>query len=391
MKNLPPPPRLGIQSTLIALLFCIPLTLAGQNLEFWVGGVSVAQSSAAGICTAHQDFYTKQAGVSIWFCQDPTITACETDPKLFYQSYANAGLGPVIKVQRLDSNAGLYNNTTIRMGTRGQYDACAVPIAVSSVIHGGKALCEDWQSRAAWDAYSISGKAYFSSLLPTGKCQCLPEKNIYNEPDPLTWDGNKKLCVGCSLLPPVPLETLITQYDITEEAKACTRRLEAGGNCDNLVKPALLTAKACLQTKMAEVGFAWNGSTTSLFRTRGYQAHFWDLFQKRWTKSGLAKLATDDPTAYKSCTPPPHGVHKNHGLMDTVANPDSVQPHHTTGSAFDVSNDIIRDYKSALKVWAGKHQKDANYKERTITNEAVACGLRWGGNFNDDPHFDLGR
>ncbi len=327
----------------------------------------------------------------MWFCQDPTITACETDPKLFYQSYANAGLGPVVKVQRLDSNAGLYNNTTIRMGMRGQYDACAVPIAVSSVIHGGKALCEDWQSRAAWDAYSISGKAYFSSLLPTGKCQCLPEKNIYNEPDPLTWDATKKLCVGCPLNPPIPLETLIAQYDTTEEAKACTRRLEAGGNCDNLVKPALLTAKACLQTKMAEVGFAWNGSTTSLFRTRGYQAHFWDLFQKEWTRDKLAALSKSNPSGYKSCTPPPSGLHKNHGLDNAVANPESLNPHHTTGSAFDIKPATVKAYEKTLVAWNLAHKKDANHIERTVTSEAAACGLRWGQPFNDRPHFDLGR
>ncbi len=355
------------------------------------GELQKFSSNPSDICIAHVNSYKAQSGVSMFFCNAPKIDSCQTDSKLFYTQWVNAGYGVEVPVQGANSySPGTYFNTVISMTTKDfeQSTTCNLPITVQ---HGGAGYCEDWSSKAAWDAATTSGKMRFSKFVATGKCECRPDKNAYGEPDPLTWDAAKKLCAGCTLDPPIPLETLIAQYDTTEEAKTCTRKLEAGGNCDNLVKPALLTAKACLQTKMAGVGFTWDGSTTSLFRTRGYQAHFWDLFQKKWTKSGLAKLATDDPSAYKSCTPPPHGVHKNHGLMDTVANPDSVQPHHTTGSAFDVSNDIIRDYKSALKVWAGKHQKDANYKERTITSEAAACGLRWGGNFNDNPHFDLGR
>jgi D-alanyl-D-alanine carboxypeptidase len=305
-------------------------------------------------------------------CAGPSQEYCETSTQKYYQ--ANSGwVLPAFTY----SYSLLYKPTGVCEPTR---DINGNPAGIPTPA---TAICEG--------AYRSPPVNFQPIYQPDGTCKCPPPYSPPNATARTTFDEKKRECVACPLKNPTDIETLIAQYDTTEEAKACTRRLETGGNCDNLVKPALLTAKACLQTKMAEVGFAWNGSTTSLFRTRGYQAHFWDLFQKGWTKSGLAKLATDDPSAYTSCTPPPHGVHKNHGLMDTVANPDSVQPHHTTGSAFDVSNDIIRDYKSALKVWAGKHQKDANYKERTITSEAAACGLRWGGNFNDNPHFDLGR
>jgi hypothetical protein len=327
------------------------------------------------MCSASLKIVGEQILAAVGACSPPQMTFCQASPAAYQQAYA--GLG--------SSGRSVYPAFEYKATLERRVEGVLFCDPFTNT-YSAAGYCEDWLQPGAQGRSGL-----WSTYLPGGTCKCMPGKNAYGEPDPLTWDAGKVQCAACPLDPPTPLETLIAQYDTTEEAKACTRRLETGGNCDNLVKPALLTAKACLQTKMAEVGFTWDGSTTSLFRTRGYQAHFWDLFQKRWTKSGLAKLAIDDPSAYKSCTPPPYGVHKNHGLMDTVANPDSVQPHHTTGSAFDVSNDIIRDYKSALKVWAGKHQKDANYKERTITSEAAACGLRWGGNFNDNPHFDLGR
>jgi hypothetical protein len=302
-------------------------------------------------------------------CMSPVLQTCETSTRKYYDAISWGG----------SVNDALTYKYKLLTKSTNQCDSEHV-LPMSAYVR-----CEGFDRNPALD--------YLPTYQPNGTCQCPTPRDPPNATAKTTWDDKKRECIACPLANPTDLETLIAQYDTNEEAKACTRKLEAGGNCDNLVKPALLTAKACLQTKMAEVGFAWNGSTTSLFRTRGYQAHFWDLKNKGWTRDNLAALSKSNPSGYKSCTPPPQGLHKNHALMNNVANPDSVNPYHTKGSAFDVDTvTVIERYQTALKKWNLSHQKDANFNERTLVNQAAMCGLRWGGTFNpvDTPHFDLG-
>jgi hypothetical protein len=236
---------------------------------------------------------------------------------------------------------------------------------------------------------------------PDGSCKCPPPHSPPNATARTTFDEKKRECVACPLWNPIPLETLIAQYDLTENEKKCTRKLEQGFRCDEYNdEPDLSNAKSCLQRKMAEVGVTWNGATSSEYRTIAYQKHFLDLLQgynpktrtnhpRDWTIENLADLKKENPAEFQSCvTLRQHGLDKDHELTGMVNQNISG---HNIGRAFDIkSRATTIAYDKAIKKWNETHKNDANFKERIFAEEIGPknCNLTWAG-WGDAIHFEL--
>jgi hypothetical protein len=315
-------------------------------------------------------------------CAGPTQTYCETSTQKYYVANYAAVVPALAYTYSL-----LYKPTKVCEPLKDVYGK------PSASAVGGYALCEG--------IIATPPKGFAPIYQPDGTCKCPPPHNPPNTTARTTFDEKKRECVACPLWNPIPLETLIAQYDLTENEKKCTRKLEQGLRCDEYNdEPDLSNAKSCLQRKMAEVGVTWNGATNSEYRTIAYQKHFVDLLQgynpktgandpRDWTKANFTKLKKEKPAEFQSCvTLAQHGLDKDHGLTGKVNLNISG---HNTGRAFDIqSSETTFEYRNAITRWNQAHKNDANFKERIFAEEIGPknCNLTWAGP-GDAIHFEL--
>jgi hypothetical protein len=188
---------------------------------------------------------------------------------------------------------------------------------------------------------------------------------------------------------PNGLNALSKYYKETAVQAQLTQSLEGGLNGYSLLSPKTQSAEQCLAGRVAsELLQADSGyKVTATVRTLAYQAHLLAVWKKFFELQDAIKnnpaigqqcpaliaqvegemgfRLTQNPTDKKStCT----ASGRNHCL---VQQPSSKDPKHTQNIAFDISKATVDKFNNIL------------LPPRSMTTEANACNLTWGGTFKD--------
>lgn len=149
-------------------------------------------------------------------------------------------------------------------------------------------------------------------------------------------------------------------------------------------------AEQCLRRKFAAKGLSY--TVTSTYRTRAYQAHLRELWNK-WTEINGYKES--DPAKFEACRnvkaeldaeirKPKDGVACTlPGRRHCLDYPPADNSLHSERKAFDINRLSVNALTSTLR------KQTPRQTIQQYIDAAPACGLTWGRAFGDWVHFGL--
>lgn len=198
--------------------------------------------------------------------------------------------------------------------------------------------------------------------------------------------------VVCPVAPLTPLEDLIAQYHANDPQEAeSTWQLEAGANGYRFLTPETQQAEQCLAQRFADMGLSY--TITSTYRTKAYQAHLRELWQK-WNR--INEYKKDDPAIFEACREVKATLDAEMGKSEgdrctlpgrahCLVYAPSEDSRHQNRKAFDIRRYNVEEFEAALKVQMPKQTV------QQYLDVQPSCDLTWGGTFRrpDIVHFQL--